>query len=285
VSAEQSGQVSADPDPGRAFLTALCDPQRRPISARTAVIVAHPDDESIGCGAQLSRFSDLGVIHVTDGAPPNGVDARRLGFAGPAEYAQARRGELETAMALVGLTPEQLLSLNWPDQEASANIPAIARELARILAGTDVVLTHAFEGGHPDHDSTALAVHAACALLGRDGHAPAIVEMPLYRTGPEGMAAQSFAPVEDGAECLIQLDWEQQRLKQAMYAAHASQHDVLLLFGVDTERFRAAPSYDFSQPPNGGLVYYDGRPWSMTSERWHGLAAGALAELGMGPVL
>jgi LmbE family N-acetylglucosaminyl deacetylase len=62
------------------------------------------------------------------------------GFAGPAEYAEARRGELEAAMALVGLAPDSLIFLGWPDQEASANIPAIARELARILADTDVVL-------------------------------------------------------------------------------------------------------------------------------------------------
>jgi LmbE family N-acetylglucosaminyl deacetylase len=288
VSAETSddeSNESRDPEPAQAFLAALSDPQRPSISARTAVVVAHPDDESIGCGAQLPRFSDVGIVLVTDGAPPNGVDARRLGFAGPAEYAQARRGELEAAMALVGLAPDRLMSLGWPDQEASANITAIARELARILADTDVVLTHAFEGGHPDHDSTALAVHAARALLGRDSDGPAIIEMPLYRTGPDGMAAQSFAPIEGGSECVIELDWEQQRLKQAMYAAHGSQHDVLLLFGVDTERFRVAPSYDFSQPPNGGLVYYDGQPWSMTSERWHRLAADALAELGLGPVL
>src|SRR6185437_9724842 len=39
------------------------------------------------------------------------------------------------------------------------------------------VFTHAYEGGHPDHDAVAFAVHAACRL---SDIPPAIVEMPYY---------------------------------------------------------------------------------------------------------
>lgn len=280
MSAETSddeSNESRDPEPAQAFLAALSDPQRPSISARTAVVVAHPDDESIGCGAQLPRFSDVGIVHVTDGAPPNGVDARRLGFAGPAEYAQARRGELEAAMALVGLAPDRLISLGWPDQEASANITAIARELARILADTDVVLTHAFEGGHPDHDATALAVHGAARLMGR--HAPVVIEFPLYRAGPDGWVVQRFA--DPSGEVVVDLTPDEQRLKRAMLGAFTTQREVLTRFSAAQERFRKAPDYDFSELPNDGQLLYEQQYWGMTGSRWLELARPALAGLGL----
>ena len=33
----------------------------------------------------------------------------------------------------------------------------------------DVVLTHAYEGGHSDHDATAFAVHLAAGVMRREG--------------------------------------------------------------------------------------------------------------------
>ena len=279
-----SDDPEAEPS-SAAFLAALADPARPPLPQRAAVVVAHPDDESIGCGAQLARFSDVQVVHVTDGAPRDGVDARRLGFDSPADYAAGRRAELEAAMSLAGIAPDRLRSLGWPDQETPANLPALTRSLVDILEDRQVVLTHAYEGGHADHDAAALAVRAACALLRRAGTAaPDIIEMPLYRAGPEGILAQSFAPA-DVPVTVIRLDWAEQQLKQAMYAAHGSQHDVLLLFRVDMEWFRPAPRCDFRELPNGGSVYYDGRPWGMKSAGWLTLAATALAELALEPVL
>jgi len=106
--------------------------------------------------------------------------------------------------------------------------------------------------------------------------------MPLYRAGREGMAAQSFARLDGGMEYAVPLDWEQQHLKQAMYAAHVSQHDVLLIFLADMESYRVAPRYDFAMLPNDGEVYFERQPWGMDSARWQELARKALAELGLG---
>ena len=65
----------------------------------TLIIVAHPDDESIGAGARLRKLGDAWVVDVTDGAPRDVECARRHGYDTPEEYAAARRTELEQQLA------------------------------------------------------------------------------------------------------------------------------------------------------------------------------------------
>ncbi len=71
----------------------------RSIATRLMIVVAHPDDETIGIGGQLRRLRDVSLLHVTDGAPRDGEDAGRHGFAALADYAAARRQELAEALA------------------------------------------------------------------------------------------------------------------------------------------------------------------------------------------
>ena len=264
------------------FLAAVDDPARREIEVRVAVVVAHPDDETIGCGCLLRRLADSIVIHVTDGAPRNLLDAQALGFSTAEGYAAARRSELEGALSLVGVGPERLHLLGWADQAASLHLVEIAHVLSFHLAGFEVVITHAYEGGHPDHDATAFAVHGAVGLIRSRRDRPTIIEMPLYRAGPDGWAAQSFVPDTYNQEVVVDLSQGERDLKRRMFDAFASQRHVLVRFSAETERFRAAPSYDFLQLPNGGDLHYERMGWGMTGARWLELSRAALAELGQG---
>jgi LmbE family N-acetylglucosaminyl deacetylase len=267
------------------MLQRLCaGPKVRGPVPTLAVIVAHPDDEVIGAGAQFPRWPGAVFVHVTDGSPRDLGDARAAGFASREDYSRARFAELRAALALAGIGPEQMHALGVVDQEASLDLPGLARTLADRLRQTraEAVLTHAYEGGHPDHDATAFAVHAACRLLQQQGaRPPAILEMPLYRNGPTGMVVSEFLPHPDTEAVTLTLSPEECTFKQKLIACYVSQERVLRAFPVGVERFRTAPAYDFTRPPHEGRLWYEHRNWGMTGDRWLVLAREALAALGM----
>lgn len=256
-----------------------------PYAGKVGIVVAHPDDEVIGAGAHLSRFAQLQILHVTDGAPRDLVDAVREGFASREAYGLARVQELSRALSLVGHAPEVASSLGVVDQEASLRMVEIARELAKWLeiGAFDVILTHPYEGGHPDHDATAFVVHASLRLLRRGGlPLPELTEMTSYHNRFGSMATGKFLPATGIEGITFSLPPEVQELKQRMFRSFATQQQTLQWFQTETESFRPAPQYDFTAPPHGGTLYYELFNWGMTGERWRELAREALDAFELG---
>jgi LmbE family N-acetylglucosaminyl deacetylase len=241
-----------------------------------AIVVAHPDDETIGLGAQLARLREPMLVHVTDGAPRSIGQARD-------EYARARRDELTAALRAGGAHAVERREIGMVDQESSLDLPGLTARLTELFLERRpaVVLTHPYEGGHPDHDAVAFAVRGAVESMRRSGNpAPVVLEFTSYHAGANGeMATGEFLPVEGCEETASILTAEARRRKLGMFEAFVSQRDVLRNFEVNCERFRPAPMYDFGHPPHPGQLYYERFDWGWTGQRWRGLASEALASL------
>lgn len=251
-------------------------------SARTAVVAAHPEDEILGLGGQLSQIAPLTLVHVTDGAPRDAEAARRTGFESREGYAQARARELDRALAAVGVRHARSLELGLAEQEVTAHLPALVKLLLGELAHMDVVFTHPYEGGHPDHDACAFAVQAACTLLWLLGApAPLRVEFACYHAREGRMRTGCFWDTPECPERVIALEESQLARKRAALAQFVTQRTLISAFAIETERLRRAPSYDFMRPPPPQEVLYEHPGSSMNGALWREQARGALRALGL----
>lgn len=259
------------------WLDALRDTARQ--MCRTAVIVAHPDDEVVGLGAHLPRLTNGIFVHLTDGGPQNGRDASLHRFSSVADYVATRRTELHAALLMAGVERARRFDLECPDQEAAYRLVSLTYKLRDILREErpELVVTHPYEGGHPDHDATAFTVHAACCLLGAS--APPLIEAASYHNSPTGMETSCFVPAAGIEAVTIQLTPLQRALKRDLMNCFWTQRSVLDRFPIQVECFRPAPRYDFSSPPHPGKLFYECFDWGVTGQLFCQLASAAVQEL------
>lgn len=272
-------RIERKPRTASEFLEVLQNRESIADASKVAVVVAHPDDESIAFGAQLHRFSECFVIHITDGVPLDSREWEDKGFKSPDAYGRMRNREMHTALDRAGHTGLRQ-GLGIPDQRAALSLAQTACRLADMFEkqGTRFVLTHAYEGGHPDHDATAFAVHTAKKLLAKKGILIEIIEAPLYRVNPETgkSVRQSFVPIEGTETFEFILNDDERALKKELYQAHASQNGVLSTMSTTTEWLRVAPEYDFTRLPNNGHMSHLYPDSEINPERWLTLTTEAL---------
>jgi LmbE family N-acetylglucosaminyl deacetylase len=253
----------------------LIDPTER---LRVLIVVAHPDDETIGIGGHLFGLDLAAVVHLTDGAPRDPWFSKRLGLVDRAAYAEMRRRELLGAMAATEVQPARLMSLGFVDQEVARHLERAARRVRALVEELEpeVVLTHPYEGGHPDHDATAFAVQAARRMLG--DRAPPAIEMAYYHRRNGTLLSGMFLPGPTRTRTVL-LDRRQRERKKRMIDCFRSQAYVLSDLDVRFERFRIAPTYEFIRPPHEGPLHYETLGWQIDGVRFRRFAADALAAL------
>ena len=244
------------------------------------LVAAHSDDETAAASKLLAdHAAEILILHATDSAPLDPAYARRAGFDSRDEYRAARRRELLQAMAIARLRPDQCLEskVPVPDLEAARNIRVVARAIAAVLGWHPIerVYTHAYEGGHPDHDAVALAARLAVDAAPR---AVELFEFPEYHAASGALTAAQFIPRADVQATRVALGPGEQQRKQQMLDCFASQKRVLNRFPVDVEWLRPAPRHDFLQPPHEGKLYYETRPMNWTGEAWRECAREALKD-------
>jgi len=261
----------------RSFLAALQRPvQQRPPAPVTVLLVAHPDDEVIGVGGQLNWLSAaLHVVHLTPGIPIT-LDPEQRATHGSADaYGACRQRELDRALSRAGIPTERRHTLGGADQRCARMLSRLTFELRDLLdrLRPDVLLTHPYEGGHPDHDAAAFVAQAACRLLERP---PARLEFTSYHCRDGQFTCAAFLRGQDQG-VRIYLDEDQRAFKRALLAEYVSQQHTLAQFTPDVERVRVAPEYDFSEPPHVPPLHYDMHPWGIDSATFAKLAVEAAA--------
>ena len=217
------------------------------LRSRILLVVAHPDDESIGAGLLLQRNQNIHVVFCTSGAPNNRFIWRRFGS--PWHYARTRERE---AQAALGIAHHNTFTfLRFRDGKLYRSLPKVYRRLASILEAwqPECIVTHAYEGGHQDHDACSFVSSRLAAVFSTQ-----IQEMPLYHWHPASsrLVYQEFTREADGTEILTPTPIEL-ATKQKMLDAHQSQRIVLKDFNASRELFRPQPQYDYLRPAVPGL--------------------------------
>lgn len=137
------------------------------------IIAPHPDDETLGCGATIAQMHTRGqkirVLIVT-----NGAASGNSAIISPEELTQIRHRECVQAVKILGLTPEDIVFLGYPDGDATGMIDAMAEDFRKHVIDflPALVLSPFSEDAHPDHRAVAEAV----GKLQQD----AIITCPVY---------------------------------------------------------------------------------------------------------
>lgn len=184
------------------------------------VSLAHPDDETFGCGGTIALFTKAG-IPVTYICATRGEMGRNMGrpvAATRESLPVIREVELMEAMRILGVQDTRLLGIwdklvEFQDPEVLAGrIKAVIEEVRPSL----VITFHPEYGGHPDHCAIGRATLRAIELL-PEAERPVIhVKAPR---APKTMGEPSFFDISSVVA-----------LKEAAVKAHASQSGPMSVY-------------------------------------------------------
>jgi len=216
--------------------------------ARLVVLAAHPDDESIACAGLLQRAASALVVFGVDGAPPHYGFEKQFGSL--RKYSDARFHEASRALRMIpGISVRRLTRPNgsvFLDQHLFLDLAPAFASLRRIVSDFDPTLfvSHAFEGGHVDHD--------ACHVLARHASVEfgfTHLEFPLYwRREQDGKDVFQQFRESGHADFVLQLTPQELNIKRQMLAEYHTQQGLTSVFALDPERFRPVDKERHANP-------------------------------------
>lgn len=242
-------------------------------------LFAHPDDESIAASLLLARTENPHILFLTDGAPRDQQYWSPDATGDRSQYGALRRQEALDALRCAGLGDRHVTWLNAIDQEAVYSWSTLAAELTKLILAKrpDAVISHAYEGGHPDHDTAALIARCAVEDASERGMYCELLEVPLYHACDGDLVTSRFLPSnQDGGlasgAAKFRLTAPESARKERMMHCHHSQRRVLQPFHGESEFLRPAPIYAFTRPPHPGKLWYETLGWPMTGQKWREMA-------------
>jgi bacillithiol biosynthesis deacetylase BshB2 len=136
------------------------------------VVLAHPDDETFGCGGTIAKLVREGA-EVTYACGTRGEMGRNMGnppFANRETLRELRERELREACRILGIKELRLLGI-WDKTTEFRDREALADQIGAIIAEvgpTLVITSHPEHGGHPDHSAIGAATIRAIERMPAD---------------------------------------------------------------------------------------------------------------------
>jgi LmbE family N-acetylglucosaminyl deacetylase len=239
------------------------------------VVMAHPDDESMGCGGLILRHTRNGVathlICATYGE--QGWMGKPPG-ANPGELPAIRVKELEEAAVALGLAGVELW--DYPDggvkeSDQQEITQRVWEEVTKLRPRAVVGWGPTGGYGHPDHIAIGACTDSAVSAMA-EGERPALYHIAVdsqtaefYRQaqGLTGSAPGFHVEVEDRVDVVIELDADEVMMKLRAIDCHRSQledwrialrdHPHLMQRGYGHEPYVAVSSRATGLTENGLL--------------------------------
>ena len=178
-----------------------------------------------------------------------------------------REKEAHLALEALGVTHVEFLKTRSGEsiidqqlfRRLSDAVPAVSDVVTRIRP--DAVLTLAYEGGHPDHDSCSFIT----SIVAREQSLPAweMPVEPLFKTVQRKL--QTFL---QPAQYVVTLNPTPEEIarKQRALDAYTSQGSFTGIANVK-ENFRPVPAYDYTRRPHQDVLNYESWQWKMTGDQ------------------
>ncbi|MDR3425725.1 MAG: PIG-L family deacetylase [Alphaproteobacteria bacterium] len=223
---------------------------------RILILVAHPDDEVVGCAASIARARAQGAtvsaLYLTNGCLAQDVlwPWQRKKYD---RFVATRRAEADAAATFLGLQP-----VGWAERPARQlwrEMPQVFQEIDSALDRyrPDQLWVPAYEGGNPDHD-------ALNALGFKCKTRRSVLEFAEYNFFGGKTRTQQFISSDETAR-VLSLTPEESVVKGKALKIYASEAGNLSSIALDQESYRPIQAYDYAQPPHQGKLWYERFQW------------------------
>tara|TARA_Y100000034_G_scaffold32860_1_gene40349 strand:+ start:1647 stop:2339 length:693 start_codon:yes stop_codon:yes gene_type:complete len=190
---------------------------------KVLVIVAHQDDETIGCGGTINKWSstnqcEVSVLFITDGQ--TGIDQR--GLYTKNNITSTRMIEAFSAAEVLGI--KDLDTLMVPCQQIDEHSQELFHRVISVirLHKPELVITHSPQDKHRDHRAVSKIVAEACWKAKEDIHN----ELGEVHTVSDVWGTE-ITDLHDKVDFAVKLSNKNLKAKLSALAAYSSQEKII----------------------------------------------------------